>query len=238
MLGAELETFGGNKVVMGLVAVLALSISWFVYAAFTTPSTDNGFKIFALLLTAGPVLLFFWLKSIQVTLHTDGISYHSMFREMEMRWDAVERFYYTATKQSVHFIPIGTYYRFKFVDSEGRKLRLGNRVGRLATLGQKLIEHTYPTLIKKVKSQYNSGQEVDFGSIRVNRTTGIKVKTFFVRKEIPWNNVSSFAIQHGHFYVWRIGEKRTTGPALRHVPNAWALLGLLKSILQPGTAPF
>ena len=62
MLGAELETFGGNKVLMGLVAVLALSTSWFVYAAFTTPSPDNGFKIFALLLTAGPVLLFFGVQ--------------------------------------------------------------------------------------------------------------------------------------------------------------------------------
>ena len=238
MLGAELETFGSNKVVIGLVVVLALGTSWFVYAAFTTPSTDNGFRIFALLLMAGPVLLFFWLKSIQVTLHTDGISYRSMFGGKEMRWDAVERFYYTATKQRVHFIPIGTYYHFKLVDSEGRKLRLGNRIGRLALLGQKLIEHTCPTLLKKAVNQYNSGQEVDFGSIRVNRTAGIKVKTFFVRKEIPWDNVSSFAIQHGHFYVWRRGEKRTTGPALRYVPNAWALLGLLKSILQPGTVPF
>ena len=237
MPGAELETFGGNKVVMGLVVVLALGTSWFVYAAFTTPSTDNGFRIFALTLMAGPVLLFFWLKSIQVTLHTDGISYRSMFGEKEMRWDVVERFYYGATKQSVNFIPIGTYYHFKFVDSEGKKLRLGNRVGRLAPLGQKLIEHTYPTLIKKAVSQYNSGQEVDFGSIRVNRTTGIKVKKFFGWKEIPWDNVSSFAIQQGHFYVWRKGEKRTTGPTLRFVPNAWALHSLLKSILFPGTTP-
>jgi hypothetical protein len=237
MLGAELGTFRGNKVVMGLLVVLAMGTSWFVCAAFTRPSTDNGFKIFALTLMAGPMLLFFWLKSIQVTLHTDGISYHSMFSEKEMRWDAVERFRYIATKQRVHFIPIGTYYHFKIVDSEGRKLRLGNRIGRLALLGQKLIEHTYPTLIKKAVSQYNSGQEVDFGSIRVNRTAGITVKTFFVRKEIPWDNVSSFAIQHGHFYVWRKGEKRTTGPSLRFVPNAWALQALLKSILFPGATP-
>jgi hypothetical protein len=235
MLGAELETFGGNKVMMGLVVVLALSTSWFVYAAFTIPSPDNGFKIFALTLFAIPALFFFWLKSIRVTLHPDGISYHSMFGEKEMRWDAVERFYYGATKQSIHLIPIGTYYHFKFVDSEGKKLRLGNRIGGLAPLGQKLIEHTYPTLIKKVVDQYNSGQEVDFGAIRVNRATGLKVNTFFGRKEIPWDNISSFAIQKGHFYVWRKGEKRTTGPTLRSVPNAWALQGLLKSILNPGT---
>jgi hypothetical protein len=236
MLGAEIDTFRGNKIVMGLLVVLALATSWFVYAAFTTPSTDNGFKIFALSLFAVPVLLFFWLKSIQVTLHTDGISYHSMFGEKEMPWNTVERFYYGATKQSVNFIPIGTYYHFKLVNSEGNKLRLGNRVGRLAVLGQKLIEYTFPTLLREAVSQYNSGQEVDFGAIRVSRTAGIKVKKFFGFKEIPWENVSSFAIQQGHFYVWRKGEKRTMGPTLRYVPNAWALQELLKSILSPDTA--
>lgn len=237
MLGSELETFGGNKVVMGLTVVLALATSWIVYAAFTTPANDYGFKIFALALMAGPVLFFFWLRSIRVALHTDGISYRSMFGEREMRWDAVERFYYGATKQSVHFIPIGTYYHFKLVDSEGRALRLGNRVGRLAPLGQKLIEQTYPTLIKKAVSQYNSGQEVDFGSIRVTRDTGIRVKKLFGWKEIPWENIASFAIHKGRFYVWRKGQKRTTGPTLRFVPNAWALQALLKSVLLPGTTP-
>ena len=57
--------------------------------------------------------------SIRVTLHSDGISYQSLFGEKEMRWDAMERFYYGATKQSVNFIPVGTYYHIKLVDAEG-----------------------------------------------------------------------------------------------------------------------
>lgn len=236
MLGPELEAYKSNKIVMALVIVLGLGAAWLVYLAFTTPSSDNGSKVFALALLAVPGLLLVWLNSIRVTLHNDGVAYHSLFGEKEMRWEAVERFYYGATKQSVNFIPIGTYYHFKFVDGEGKKLRLGNRVENPGKLGAKLIELSYPSIYKKVADLYNSGEEVDFGAIRVKRDTGIKVKKFFGSKDIPWDQVSSFAIQKGHFYVWRKGEKRTTGPGVRSVPNAFVLQGLLKSIFRPTVA--
>lgn len=236
MLGAELETFRGNKIVMGLVVILGLGAASLVYVSFTTTPPDNGFKTLSLLLLAVPVLLFLWLKSVQVTLHSDGVSYRSMFGEKEMRWDAVERFYYGAIKQSVNFIPVGTYYHFKFVDAEGKKLRLGNRVEHPGKLGLKLVEHSYPALFKKVADQYNSGQEVDFGAIRVTRGVGVKIKKLFGNKEIPFDQISSFAIQHGCFYIWRKGEKRTRGPGLRQVPNAFVLQGLLNSIFKPSTA--
>jgi hypothetical protein len=236
MLGPELETYKSNKLVMALVVILALGAAWLAYLAFTMPSSDSGSKVAALVALCVPVLLLVWLNSIQVTLHNDGVSYKSLLGEKEMRWDAVERFYYGATKQSVNFIPIGTYCHFKFVDTEGNKLRLGNRVERPGKLGPKLIELSYNAIYKKVAEQYNSGQEVDFGAIRVSRDTGIKVKKFFGRKQIPWDQVSSFNIQKGHFYVWRKGEKRTTGPAIRSVPNAFVLQGLLKSIFKPSGA--
>lgn len=237
MLGTEIETFRGNKIVMGLVVILALGAAWVVYIAFTAHPPDNGFKTFSLLLLAVPVLLFIWLNSIQVALHNDGVSYRSLFGEKEMRWDAVERFYYEVIKRSVNFIPVGTYYHFKFVDAEGKKLRLGNRVERPDKLGPKLVEHSYPALFKKVADQYNRGQEVDFGAIRVTRGVGVKVKKLFGSKEIPWDQISSFAIQGGCFYIWRKGEKRTRGPGLRQVPNAFVLQGLLNSILKPSAAP-
>ena len=44
---------------------------------------------------------------------------------------------------------------------------------------------------------------------------------------------TSFAIQKGRFYIWKVGEKRTTGRDLHHVFNAFALLALLKSIFRP-----
>jgi hypothetical protein len=218
---------------MVLVVMMGLSAVPLVCAAFTTAPSDNGFKTVTVLLLAVSVLLVIWLMSIRVTLHNDGISYHSLFGDKEMRWDALEQFYYGATKRSVNSIPVGTYYHFKFVDADGKKLRLGNRVASPGKLGPKVVEQSYPALFKKVADRYNQGLEVDFGAIRVNRNAGIKVKKLFGHKEIPWKEVSSFAIQKGHFYIWRKGEKRTHGPVLRSVPNAFVLDGLLRSIFNP-----
>lgn len=233
MLGPELETYRGNKIVMVFVAILALMPAAIAGLAFTT-TTDKGFQIFALILLAVPIFFIFWLKSIRVSLHNDGISYRSLFGEKEMRWDAVERLGYEAVKRSINFIPVGTYYLFRLKDAEGKKMRIGNRVEHPAKLGQKLIEQTYQGLYRKTVDHYNTGEELDFGAIKVSRTAGIKIKKLFGYKEIPWDQVSSYAIQQGNFYVWRVGEKRTSGWGLHHVPNAFVLLGLLNSICKPG----
>lgn len=204
--------------------------------AFTGPVRDNAFRVLSLVLLAAPTLLFIWLNSIQVTINREGVSYHSLFGEREIQWTSVERFYYGATRQSVHFIPIGTYYYFKFVDHDGNKLRLGNRVGSPKKLGASLARLSYPALFKQAYNRYNTGQEVDFGAIRVQSDTGIMVRTFFDKREIPWNQVSNFAIQEGRFYIWQKGKKRARGPSLRNVPNAFALEGLLRSVLRPGNS--
>ncbi len=236
MLGPELETFRGNKTVMALVAILGLGAATLVYAAFTSLEKaipDIAVKIFTLALLALMVFFFLSLRSLRVSLHNDGISYRSLISEKEMRWEAVERFYYEAIKRSINFIPVGTYYLYRLVDAEGKKIRVGNRIEHPAQLGQKLIELTYPALYRKIADRYNNGEDLDFGAIRVSRAGGIKVKKLFGYKGIPWDQVSSYAIQQGNFYIWRKEEKRTTGWGLRHVPNAFVLLGLLNSIYKP-----
>ena len=81
--------------------------------------------------------------------------------------------------------------------------------------------------------QYNRGEELDCGVIKVSQTGGIKIRKIFRYREIPWNQVSSCAIQQGDFYIWRVGQKRPRGRGLHHVFNAFALLALLQSILKP-----
>jgi hypothetical protein len=233
MLGPELETFKGNKIMMALVIIVGLFPLLLVYLAFTAIPRERDFIIFSLVFLAVPVYFLVWLLSLRVTLHIDGITYRSLFGEKEMRWDALERFGYEAIKRSVNFIPIGTYYLFRLKDSEGRKLRIGNRIERPAKLGEKLIELTYPALFQKLSVQFNGGQEVDCDSIRLNRASGLKVKKLFGYKEIPWDQFVGSAIRQGEFYIWRQGEKNATGWGLHFVPNAFVLQGLLNSILKP-----
>jgi hypothetical protein len=233
MLGPELETFKGNKIVMAVVVILGLFPLWLVYLSFTTVPPDKDFRIVSLAFVAVPAFFLVWLLSLRVTLHSDGMTYRSLFGEKEMRWDALERFGYEAIKRSVNFIPVGTYYLFRLKDSEGRKLRIGNRIEHPAKLGEKLIEMTYPALFQKVSDQFTTGQEVDFGAIRLTRASGIKVKKLFGYNEIPWDQVVGCAIRQGEFYIWRQGEKNATGWGLHFVHNAFVLQGLLNSILKP-----
>jgi Family of unknown function (DUF6585) len=236
MLGPEVETFGGNRATMLvwalIVAVLGL---WFYWGLNLNPRQE---KIYLGILAGIIALILGLLNSIRLTLHTDGVSYQSWLRNKEMRWDALERFYFSSVKRSWNFIPMGTYYQFKFEDAEGNKLKFGNRVGRLRELSGKLADASFPSLYKKSAEKFNRGEEVDFGDVKISKAGGIKIKrtayagfgTKFV--EIPWNEIHAYEIQKGHFYVWRPNEKRTTGPMLSNVPNAFVLKGLLDSIFK------
>jgi hypothetical protein len=242
MLGPELETYKGNKGFMAAMGILGLFLALMLVLAFVSRHPNPVLGICVLILLVGPVLTFLWLLSLRVTLHSDGISYHTLFGEKEMRWDAVDRFYYSAIETRAYHLgvgatPVGTTYRFKFVYAEGKTLVLGSRVAKPEKLGPKLIEYSYPALFRKVVDQFNNGQEVDFGAIRLSRDTGIKVKKRFGYQEIPWNQVSRWWIQEGRFHIYHQGQTGSyLAPRIRKIPNAFVLNGLLNSILKQRAA--
>jgi hypothetical protein len=61
---------------------LGLNAAFLVAAAFGGPP-DNGFRLFTVILLAIPTLLFFWVKSVRISLHDDGLTYRSIFGEKE-----------------------------------------------------------------------------------------------------------------------------------------------------------
>jgi len=242
MLGPPLEVFKGNKATLiATVAIYGLIASVFCAPA-VTPVFPPGFAIYVGILLSPLVLIGGWLLSIKVQIHPDGISYHSWFASKEVRLDELERLYYSSVKRSVNFIPIGTYYQFKLVDSNGNKLSFGNRVERPGVLGQKLIQHTLGPLLNKAARSLQSGQEADFGPIRASREHGLKVKKSAWLglksriEEIPWDQVAEYRIEKGHFFIFRVGQKRATGHPISQVPNAFVLLALLDNIYKPAAA--
>ncbi len=240
MLGPPLETFNGNKVTLIATVVIAGFFAFIFGTPLAAPPVNTqGLMIYVGVVLGLLVLFGGWLLSIKVRLHPDGISYQSWFGSKEVRLDELARFYYSSVKRSVNFIPVGTYYKFKLIDSNGKKISFGNRVERPGALGPKLVQHTLSPLLEKAVRLLRSGQEVDFGAIRVSRDKGLKVKKtawlgFGKRtEEIPWDQVSECRIDRGHFYIFRTGQKRTTGPLISQVPNAFVLLALLEGIYKP-----
>ena len=232
MLGAPAETYKTSNATPILIAVLGLLIPGMVFLSADPTELTSSDAVFAFIFLVPTGFLVAWLFSVRVTLHQDGIAYRSLFGSKEMRWDEVERFYYSSVKRSINFIPVGTYYTFKFVGSRGQSMSFGNRVERPDQLGKKLIEYTYVPLLQKAARLFDSGSELDFGPIRVSKATGVKIKKWFRHKSIPWEQVADYRIDQGHFYVWRVGQKHGTGHALGKIPNAFVLLGLLDTIYK------
>jgi len=241
MLSLPRQTYGPNKIVLVVVALLGLCGLYLAYAAHDSKADALTSGVLFLVLVGPFVAIFAWLLSVGVTFHEDGITYKSWFGAREMRWNDIERFYFRATKHRINFVPVGTYYYFKLRDGQGGKISFGNRIARPCEVGAKLIEYTLKPLLTKAAQAFDSGAELDFGDIRLSRDHGVKVRKpprwyqCGTRvEEIPWSEVADYRLADGCFYVWRVGQKRTTGPEISRVPNAFVLRGLLDAVFHSG----
>lgn len=234
MLSPAMETFrGGGKarvfaVVLGLVFALG---AWLAY------QDESGFGTvgwsITLALAAAVAWVFYWISSVRVSMHAEGIAYESCLGTKEMRWDEVEKFYYSATRQSVNFIPVGTYYSLKLVGKDRKKLSFGNSIERPADCGARLIELTGKPLFERLAEHYNNGAELDFGLIKLSREHGFRLRRFFRWQNLPLDQLAEYRIEGGHLYLFKIGQKHATGFPIKEIPNAFVLLALLNSLYQP-----
>jgi len=238
MLSPAMETYRGNRRSMfGMVFLLILTMAG-LYATFLFQSPYTLLYRLSLVVALG-VFAYncCWLVALRVGLHPDGISVQSIRGVTEIRWDNVDRFYYSSIKQYVNGIPTGTYYTYKLIDRQGVKISLGHAVENPEPFGRKLIQFTQKPLLSRAIDQYNSGVEVSFGPLKISRTGGISIKTLIVRKQMPINQVASYRMDRGKLYILRMGESRrwTAGTEIRTIPNVFALMGLLDAIFQPAS---
>jgi hypothetical protein len=237
VFGTPVATHGPRRIDVVVFALLAVGAFWLAWLALRQEGPDKtaGPYEAAICLAVGVSLaaLALWNSRRRVVLYPEGLSYSNLFGEKQIRWDDLDRFYYQATKQSINFIPVGTSYWLRLIDSQGQKIRFGSGLTKTAALASKLLELTQGPLLKRIATQFDNGVDVDFGPIRVNRQGGIVIRNSWGRLiRIPWNEVRSYAIQSGHFYIWRVGKKLPISRAIAKVPNAFALLGLLNIILK------
>lgn len=174
-----------------------------------------------------------WLLSVRVSLYQNGIAYQSIFGKKELLWVDVERFYYSALKRSVNFIPVGTYYSFKLVTARGERMSFGNRIERPADVASRLIQATYPALFHKSADVFDNGMELDFGPVKLSHSGGLNVKKLFRTVRIPLDSLADYRMERGSFYVWRVGQKRPVDTSIGKIPNAFVLIGVLDAIYKP-----
>jgi hypothetical protein len=229
MLGPVLETYKTNvRTIAYTVALGAIFCTPLWFAAQKNRSAAERFVFLAVL--AFFVLVIAERVTARACLHDNGISYRSILSYKEIRWVEVDRIYYGAHQLSAHLIPLGTFYQLKLLDHNGQKLSLGDRVGRVAHLAEKIAQYTYEPLLQKAEQHFNRGDELDFGLVRVSRSAGLRVKHWSSYSTISWADLAAYKLDAGNFYLWRVGQKHTNGIPTERIPNAWVLLGLLNTV--------
>lgn len=235
MLGPEIKTYPRNTIVFLVALVALIGFVGLAGSLWNTPG-DREASFYAL---GAAVLCGFWLvwlNSVKLIIHSDGVSAETIFGHQEMRFDDVAAVTHFAVKQSVNLIPVGTYHTFKMVDANGKKIKFGNRYKGMSAVCGELIHLTTAVLYPKLAKKYNAGETLDFGKIKVSRAEGITVKSLFSSRTIPWNQLSSYKIEKGSFYIFTIGQKRDAGTALSEIPNAFVLQALLDAMCAPEPA--
>lgn len=234
MLGPETSNYQRNNIVFAVAILCLLAMVAFGALLWQDPRTRDGIYYCG---TLAALFGFwaYWISSCKITLHTDGFASETMFGRKELSFEDLESFAYHAVKQSVNFIPVGTYYTLKFVFSNGQKLKFGNRFGHMEALSGDLIRLTTTVLLPKLSRRFDAGETLDFGTIKVSRSEGISIKKLFKWKTIPWNNLSSFKLEKGVLYVFEVGQKFDTGTSIAFIPNAFVLAAMLDVLQRPAS---
>jgi len=228
VLGPVLDTYKTNVRMTAIVVALGFIFCTPLY--FATQETNSPIaRLIFLAALAFFILLVAERLTARAYLHDNGISYHSILTRKEMRWQEVERLYYGAHLLSGHAVVLGTFYRLKLLDQNGQKLSLGDRVGRIPQLAEKIAQATYEPLLRKATDRFNRGDVLDFGLVLVSPAAGLTLKRWYADATIPWDQLASYKLDAGAFYIWRVGQKHTKGLPTESIPNAWVLLGLLNA---------
>lgn len=93
-------------------------------------------------------------------------------------------------------------------------------------MARELIEFSQPHLLQSAIALFNSGADVHFGPVTVNRKRGVRITQHFREKQFHLSELYSHGFEEGQFYVWSVGEDKT-GILINKMPNVFALNELL-----------
>jgi len=230
-LGPPLKTYGPNikvTVILGVVGGLLCLLAFAVAIEVKDPTAWVIF--YALTALYGGV---FWRQlSSRVWLHESGISYRGILGHGEMQWLDLDRIYFGSYEIHAHYIPLGTFYRLVLVSTHGQKVSLGERVRDADELAERIRKLTFKPMMQRVAQSFESGQEVDFGAMRVSRAEGVTIRRWYSDKKIPWPEIEGYEVTHAYFKIHRFKKRFAVSVSSQKIANAHILRALLDGVMH------
>jgi hypothetical protein len=196
MLGPALEEFGPEWRLTAMIAGAGSVVCLVFYGVAHELKNDvTAWSIF-FALTVAILGVLLQQAGFRVWVHESGVSWRGILAEGEMRWGEIEQVYFSSYRvRGPYHIPLGTYYRLKLVNTQGKQIAIGERVRRTEVLLVWIQQRTREAMLAKATGLFASGAEVGFGPVRVSRADGVTLKRWRGKKTIRWEEIESFAGQ-------------------------------------------
>jgi len=209
---------------------------WAAYDFYQTRQVDPVLAFF----TVAFGLLFayaWWWTKTSVTIHDEGISYKSPFREKDLRWDEITEYRYgqQAINAGVHFGLIGwlvaamTRSNNKMIRSfeltGPQKITVNSNIRDVEEVVRQALATVNPRLCQDAQRILNSGGTVSFGKISLS-PGGVVWKS---KEPIPYAALVKCKIDGSMLRIKAEGKWLDNIAVMaKNVPNIFVLLDLIE----------
>ncbi|HLJ87503.1 MAG TPA: DUF6585 family protein [Candidatus Angelobacter sp.] len=190
----------------------------------------------------GLLFAFAWIWTrTQVTIHGEGISYKSLFKEEDLRWEEIKETRYSQqpVNVSIHFGLIGLLIaalarsKDKMVRSlqviGPRSITIGSNIRKGSDAAQLVLARVNPRLRQDLDRVLNAGGTVSFGKISLS-PQGIIWKA---KEPIPYNTVGKCRIDGAILRIKAEGKwLDNIAIGVKKVPNVFIFLDMVEEKRQ------
>ena len=223
----------------GGLAGLFLSMAWSLYNAFFAYQTFGPaivprwasrplpFAFAGLAITAYSGLWLLRRRGLRVSLHPSGFRISTRGRNLQARWDEVERIWLTSIRYGLTAQPSRQHASMRLETTAGETIHLDHTLEGFLELVQCVKEHAYPHILDRYRQQLRRGESLDFGPLRLSGEA-IRLGS----RSFAWSQLSDVSIRKGRLELLfqeegQILRRRVT---LGRVPNADICHQLLKNM--------
>ena len=230
-LGPALQTFGPSLRITAILLVIGFLFCGLAYAVAHEIQDRTAWAVFDALTLGFGVYLSRHLAS-RVWLHETGISYRNILGYGEVHWEELEQIYFGSIELHVHWIPLGTFDKFKVVTSQQKKISFPGDIRNAGVLNDAASQRTFERLYRKAVEEFNSGSDLNFGAIRVSPVQGVSIKGLLFSRKIAWRDVAAFQVDNYFMDFERVGKQFPVKVATERVANTRVLHALLMGVMK------
>ncbi len=190
-------------------------------------SDDVAGIVAALAICGGLTLLFslaYWLnRTLRVQLYDAGFAWSRRNKLISMRWTDVTSCTARVTRTYVNGVYTGTQHVYVLRDGRAQKIRLGNSLHDIETLGPRVEDQVFRAQIGPAMQSYQAGGSVAFGPYTVSRI-GISNGKGMLR----WEEVARAEVARGWVRIHKVGKRWPwLSSACGSMPNLRVFLALV-----------